>query len=73
MCGIERKDRGGKTVTLVENFTGKTSDLESLGRLLKSKSGTGGSVKNGVILVQGDFRRKVYEILAGQWFKVNVE
>jgi len=69
---IERKDRGGKTVTLVENFIGKTSDLESLGKLLKSKCGTGGSVKDGVILLQGDFRRKVAEILAGQWFAVSV-
>lgn len=69
---IEKKDRGGKTVTLVENFIGKTADREALGKLLKSKCGTGGSVKDGVILVQGDFRKRVAEILMGQGFKVSV-
>ncbi len=69
---IEKKDRGGKTVTLVENFIGKTADLETLGKLLKSKSGVGGTVKEGVILLQGDFRKRVAEILAGQGFKVSV-
>lgn len=69
---IERKDRGGKTVTLVENFIGKTSDLESLGRHLKAKCGTGGSVKDGVILIQGDFRKKIAEILSAQEFKVSI-
>ena len=69
---IERKDRGGKTVTIVENFAGKTDDLADLGRLLKSKCGVGGTVKDGVILVQGDFRKRVAEILTGQGFKVSV-
>ena len=69
---MERKDRGGKTVTIVENFIGKTSDLEALGKQLKSKCGAGGSVKDGVILVQGDFRKRVAEILMGQGFKVSV-
>ena len=69
---IERKDRGGKTVTVVENFIGKAGDLEDLGRLLKSKCGVGGTVKDGVILVQGDFRKRVAKILSGQGFKVSV-
>lgn len=69
---IERKDRGGKTVTIVENFIGRSSDLETLGRQLKAKCGTGGSVKDGVILVQGDFRKRIAEILIGQGFKVSV-
>src|ERR1041385_7043360 len=69
---IERKDRGGKTVTIVENFIGKNSDLEDLGKVLKSKCGTGGSVKDGVILVQGDFRNRIAEILIAQGFKVSV-
>ncbi len=69
---IERKDRGGKTVTIVENFIGKSVDLESLGKQLKSKCGSGGSVKDGVILVQGDFRKRIAEILTGQGFKVSV-
>ena len=69
---IERKDRGGKTVTLVEKFVGKTADLETLGKQLKAKCGTGGSVKDGVILVQGDFRKRIAEILMAQGFKVSV-
>ncbi len=69
---IERKDRGGKTVTIVENFIGKTADLEALGKQLKSKCGSGGSVKDGLILVQGDFRKRIAEILTGQGFKVSV-
>jgi translation initiation factor 1 len=69
---MERKDRGGKTVTIVENFIGKAADLELLGKQLKSKCGAGGSVKDGVILVQGDFRKRVAEILMGQGFKVSV-
>ncbi|MDZ4846113.1 MAG: translation initiation factor [Chitinophagales bacterium] len=69
---IERKDRGGKTVTLVERFIGKNDDLDALGKLLKSKCGVGGSVKDGVILLQGDFRKRSAEILVGQGFKVSV-
>src|SRR5436190_19519337 len=69
---IERKDRGGKTVTLVEHFAGKNDDLEALGKMLKSKCGVGGSVKDGVILLQGDFRKRAAEILTGQGFKVSV-
>lgn len=69
---IERKDRGGKTVTLVERFVGKNDDLETLGKTLKSKCGVGGSVKDGVIILQGDFRKRVAEILVAQGFKVSV-
>jgi len=67
---LERKDRGGKTVTLVENFVGTSADLETLGKLLKSKCGTGGSVKDGEILVQGDVRKRVAEILKSIGYKV---
>lgn len=67
---LERKDRGGKTVTLVENFVGTSADLETLGKLLKSKCGTGGSVKDGVILVQGDVRKRVAELLREKGYKV---
>ncbi|GIV33222.1 MAG: hypothetical protein KatS3mg031_0757 [Chitinophagales bacterium] len=69
---MERKDRGGKTVTLVEKFVGKKSDLEQLGKQLKTLCGTGGSVKDGIIILQGDWRKKVAENLISKGFHVSV-
>lgn len=60
---IEKKGRGGKTATLVSGFVGTSADLVDLGRTLKSKCGVGGSVKDGEILVQGDFRERVVSLL----------
>lgn len=60
---IEKKGRGGKTVTVVSGFTGREDDLKELGRLLKTKSGVGGSVKDGEILIQGELKQRVIEIL----------
>jgi translation initiation factor 1 len=65
----DSKMRAGKTVTLVEDFVGKESDLEDLGKLLKSKCGTGGTVKDRVILIQGDFVERVQQILADLGYK----
>ncbi|MES2386457.1 MAG: translation initiation factor [Bacteroidota bacterium] len=61
---IDKKQRAGKVVTVVTGFTGKTADLEALGKLLKTKCGTGGSVKDGEILIQGEILEKVKQALA---------
>ena len=60
---LETKHRGGKTVTLIEGFIGKEEDLEALGKKIKAYCGTGGSAKDGAIIVQGDHREKVLQWL----------
>lgn len=61
---LDRKHRSGKTVTIVRGFVGREADLAELGRMLKSKCGTGGSAKDGEIIIQGDRRDRVAELLA---------
>ncbi|MCC8173104.1 MAG: translation initiation factor [Odoribacter sp.] len=60
---LDTKQRAGKTVTLVEGFVGKEDDLKELGKILKNKCGAGGSVKDGIIIIQGNFRDKVLSTL----------
>lgn len=69
---LDTRQRAGKAVTLVERFIGKTEDLEELGKKLKAHCGTGGSAKDGIILVQGDHREKLKNYLLKLGYKVKV-
>ena len=67
---LETKHRAGKTVTLVMGFVGKEEDREALGKQLKNSCGTGGSAKDGEIILQGDHREKVKSWLLKNRYKV---
>lgn len=66
---LEKNHRGGKIASVIKGFVGKQEDLEALGKTLKTKCGTGGSAKDGEIIIQGDHREKIVVLLQQLGYK----
>ena len=67
---LDKKNRGGKVATIIKGFEGTEDDLKALGKMLKTKCGVGGAVKDNDIIIQGNFRDKVIDILKGEGYNV---
>ncbi len=66
---LEKNHRGGKIASVIKGFAGKQEDLEALGKTIKTKCGTGGSAKEGEIIIQGDHREKIVTLLQQLGYK----